>query len=243
MRLADEDVGAPRNVGATGDVPPGVPISAILSANPSCLDTSMINTSGQGTHALVPVEVDRWNWGAFLMHWMWGLGNNTMIALLMWVPLVNLVMPFVLGAKGSAWAWRNKRWDSVDHFRRVQRIWAVIGLILWFLMGLFIAGMVLLFFVIGASMKQSEAFRMSVDRLQANEAAITYLGEPLETGFVMGNISTNSGTGEANINYWIGGPKGEGRVYVEAVKRQGLWTITSAAFVPDDGVEAIQLEE
>ena len=37
----------------------------------------------------------------------------------------RFVMPFVLGAKGSRWAWRNGRWDSVEHFKRVQRLWAI----------------------------------------------------------------------------------------------------------------------
>jgi hypothetical protein len=73
----------------------------------------------------IPAEIDRWNWGAFLLNWIWGVGNNTFIALLMFVPFVGLVMPFVLGAKGSRWAWRNGRWDSVEHFKRVQRLWVM----------------------------------------------------------------------------------------------------------------------
>lgn len=45
-------------------------------------------------------------------------------------------MPFVLGAKGSEWAWNNKRWDSPEHFARVQKTWAWVGLgvILFFLL-------------------------------------------------------------------------------------------------------------
>ena len=81
----------------------------------------MENTSGQGAAAALPAGIDRWNWGAFWLNWIWGLGNNTFVALLMFVPLANLIMPFVLGARGSAWAWRHKRWDSVEHFERVQR--------------------------------------------------------------------------------------------------------------------------
>ncbi len=30
----------------------------------------------------VPAEIDRWNWGAFLLNAIWGIGNNTFIALL-----------------------------------------------------------------------------------------------------------------------------------------------------------------
>jgi len=26
----------------------------------------------------VPAEIDRWNWGAFLLNWVWGIGNNTL---------------------------------------------------------------------------------------------------------------------------------------------------------------------
>src|SRR6516162_3005087 len=77
----------------------------------------------------IPAEINRWNWGAFLLNWIWGIGNQTYIALLMFVPIVNIVMPFVLGAKGSAWAWRNGRWDSVEHFKRVQRLWAIWGVV------------------------------------------------------------------------------------------------------------------
>jgi hypothetical protein len=95
----------------------------------STMETAFVeNTSGQGKAATVPVEVKKWNWGAFLLNWIWGLGNRTYIALLCLVPLLNVVMVFVLGAKGSEWAWRNKRWESVEHFRRVQKKWAWIGL-------------------------------------------------------------------------------------------------------------------
>ncbi len=79
----------------------------------------------------IPPEIDRWNWGAFLLNWIWGIGNGTPIALLTLVPIVGFIMMFVLGAKGSRWAWRNKRWESVEHFQRAQRKWAIAGLIVW----------------------------------------------------------------------------------------------------------------
>jgi hypothetical protein len=28
------------------------------------------NTSGQGPNAVVPPEIKRWNWGAFLLNWV-----------------------------------------------------------------------------------------------------------------------------------------------------------------------------
>ena len=61
---------------------------------------------------------------------MWGLFNVTYIALLMFVPFVNFALFFILGAKGNEWAWRNKKWDSVEHYQTVQRKWAIAGLII-----------------------------------------------------------------------------------------------------------------
>src|SRR5579871_1238349 len=90
---------------------------------PAWPDAAVDNTSGQGERAIVPPEIRRWNWGAFFLNWIWGVANETYIALLMFVPLVNVVMIFVLGAKGSEWAWRNTRWRDVAHFKRTQRLW------------------------------------------------------------------------------------------------------------------------
>lgn len=110
----------------------------------------MENTSGQGAAAVVPDEINKWNWGAFLLNWIWGLGNGTYIALLMFVPFVNFVMAFVLGAKGSAWAWRNKKWESVAQFQATQRKWAKWGVIMYLL---FIALFVVIFMLAGSAVQ------------------------------------------------------------------------------------------
>jgi hypothetical protein len=87
------------------------------------------NTSGQGKSAIVPKEIQGWNWGAFLLSWIWGLAHNVPLALLMFVPGVNIVMWFMLGAKGSAWAWQKKRWQSIEEFKKKQKTWSVAGFI------------------------------------------------------------------------------------------------------------------
>lgn len=89
----------------------------------------MENTSGQGKNTVVPQEIKGLAWGAFFWNFIWGIFNRTWIALLALIPLVNLVMAFVLLLKGREWAWRNKRWDSVEHFNKIQRRWAIAGLI------------------------------------------------------------------------------------------------------------------
>lgn len=89
----------------------------------------MENSSGHGVKSIVPPEIKGWSWGAFLMNWVWGLFNKTYIALLLFVPFVNFVMLIMLGLKGNEWAWRNKEWESVEHFKRVQRKWAIAGFV------------------------------------------------------------------------------------------------------------------
>ena len=88
-------------------------------------------TSGQRSLAVVPPEVKKWNWGALLLGWIWGLGNKVPIMLLCLIPYVGIIMAIVGGAKGSEWAWRNKRWESVEQFKRVQKKWAWWGLGVW----------------------------------------------------------------------------------------------------------------
>ena len=180
----------------------------------------MQNSSGQGPAAVVPAEVARWNWGAFLLTWIWGIGNNTFIALLAFIPLVGFVMMFVLGARGSAWAWQNKKWDSIEEFRAVQRKWAKWALIVYALVIVFFAG---LFFAIVAAFKSSDAYKMGVAKLEASQQAVQFLGEPIATGMPMGNIRISGPSGIARLSFAVDGPKGKGTVYLEASKELGQW--------------------
>jgi hypothetical protein len=180
----------------------------------------MQNSSGQGPAAEVPAEVDRWNWGAFLLTWIWGIGNSTLIALLAFIPLVGIVMMFVLGARGSAWAWQNKKWDSVEEFKAVQRKWAQWALIAYAVLIVFFA---CLFFAIVAAFKSSDAYKMGVARLEASQQAVQFLGEPISTGMPMGNIRISGPTGTANLSFAVDGAKGKGTIYLEASKELGQW--------------------
>ena len=111
------------------------------SSNSNFPESSAENTSGYGKLAVIPPQIKGWNWGAFVWGWIWGIGNSTWIALLDLIPYVNFVMPFILRARGNQWAWQNKRWDSVDHFQRVQRSWynwAIIFTVVIFLIGIII---------------------------------------------------------------------------------------------------------
>jgi hypothetical protein len=186
----------------------------------------------------MPAELDRWNWGAFLLNWIWGVGNNTFIALLMFVPLVGLVMPFVLGAKGSRWAWRNGRWDSVAHFKRVQRLWAIWGVVIWL-------GAIALFGgVFGGTfylLKSSEAYQLGASQLQASTEAAVVLGAPITTGFPMGSVTTSGATGRAVLSFSATGSKAVGRVFLEAIKKDGVWSLTRLTLRVEGGNAVIDL--
>lgn len=200
----------------------------------------MENTSGQGTAANVPAEIDRWNWGAFLLNWVWGVGNNTFIALLVFVPFAGVIMPFVLGAKGSAWAWQNKRWQSIEHFKTVQRKWAAWGAVA---VVAFIALFIALFFSIAASFKSSDAFQLSLARLQASPEGIQHIGSPIDTGFPMGSIRTSGPRGNASLSYSVSGPKGKGTVFVEATRDMGRWQIDRMVLEQEDTGRRTQIDE
>jgi Cytochrome oxidase complex assembly protein 1 len=186
----------------------------------------------------VPPEIDRWNWGAFLLNWIWGIGNNTFIALLALIPFVGFVMLFVLGAKGSRWAWQNGRWDNVEHFKRVQRLWAIWGAVIWIAAIVFFCGV---FGGVFYLLKNSEAYRLGVAKLEASPVATSLLGTPISTGYPFGSISINGASGKAALNFSASGPRATGVVFVEAIKKDGVWSITRLALKIDGRDDAIDL--
>lgn len=76
----------------------------------------------------VPMEIQRkFNWGALLLNWIWGVGNKSYQALWALVPFWGIIWMFVCGVKGNEWAWKNKNWSSVEDFNNVQTKWATVG--------------------------------------------------------------------------------------------------------------------
>lgn len=110
---------------AAGTASPYAVGSAALKREPA-FET---NSSGGGANAYVPDEVRGLSWGGFLMNWIWGLFNGTFIALATLLPFVGFFVCIYLLFKGRELAWRNRRWDSIEHFNRVQRRWGQAGLV------------------------------------------------------------------------------------------------------------------
>lgn len=107
----------------------------------------------------LPKEIKHFNWGAFLLNWIWGVMNKKYITLFI-VPVEILMIFFVLflanwfgiilfvlsllislglmvwfGLKGNEWAWKSKTWNSFDEFNEAQRSWVRLWLVL-FILGL-----------------------------------------------------------------------------------------------------------
>jgi len=101
--------------------------------NTSIKNGNTMNTSGMGEQAIIPPELRGWSWGAFFFSWVWGIFNNSLLTLLTFIPFFGFIWIFVCGAKGNEWAWKNKRWDNVEHFKKVQKKWAVAALCVFLL--------------------------------------------------------------------------------------------------------------
>lgn len=204
-------------------------------------DTHIDAPSGQGKHSPVPAEIAHWSWGAFLLNWIWGLGNNTPIALLMFVPGVNLVLWFVLGLRGNRWAWQNKTWRSVEDFQRIQRVWTVFGALLWAMTLAVVVVAFGLFLLLGNLMRTSAPVTMALERLQHNPQAVALLGEPIKPGFPMGSLIQDGVQGCALLHVSVTGSRAEGTVYIDATRDLGKWRLNRLELETDENAPRLNL--
>ncbi len=122
----------------------GIPVGIYFLAKPAPVTGPYDKRSGKGEASTVPAEIRGWSWGGFMLTWIWGVGNSVWLSLLCFVPFVGFIMMFVLGAKGKEWAWRERQWVSVDEFKRVQKVWDIIGLVIFCLNLVWIVGMIVM---------------------------------------------------------------------------------------------------
>lgn len=70
------------------------------------------------------------NWGAFALGPIWAFGNKLyLLAILSFIPLVNIILAFVAGFKGNEWAARNLDYRDMDEFAHIQEPWNRAGII------------------------------------------------------------------------------------------------------------------
>lgn len=127
--------------------PPGLPNPA-----PSPVLGTMISSPEQNAIP-IPPDLNKWNWGAFFLTGIWGIGNGCwwlfliylFIVLCAVIPFVNIIagimsiaLAVICGAKGNEWAWSNKNWGSIQEFHDSQHTWAKAGLCV-FLVGVMVS--------------------------------------------------------------------------------------------------------
>ena len=118
--------------------------------------------------------------------------------------------------------------------------WVGLGCVgLFVVVGLAVWGFVNL---IMGSLKQSDAYKEALSKVQSSPAAIAALGEPIEAGFFLsGSVEVSGPSGEAELAIPVEGPQGEGTLYLEATKRAGRWEYALLELAVDGREERIDL--
>lgn len=89
----------------------------------------------------IPKELNEFNWGAFILTFIWGVKHKAWITLLA-IPLIYFQLPlglnwillivlqFYCGFRGNMWAYQVDWWMSPKDFRQNQMRWGAIAIIL-----------------------------------------------------------------------------------------------------------------
>ena len=173
-------------------------------AQPGSVDE--INQSGMGDRCnTIPWEIEgKWNWGAFLFPVIWGLWNHVYQALLCFIPIFGFFYNFYLGSKGNRLAWKYRYWESVAHFQKVQRRWALVtGLLTIALVALNIG------LHIAATQAAAQAEALREERLASFEKQL--LSSPEWAAFTAGRTEwtqamTDDAAQEEEHVHWIMNP-------------------------------------
>jgi len=174
------------------------PATVVMTMNPPEPPQAPPAASPPAASKEVPPGIAGWSWGAFLWNWIWAIFNNTWIGLLALIPGVNLVMIFVLGFKGREWAWKNKQWDSVEHFNRVQRKWSLWGI--WLMLGGLLLAILLtvasfMFLGMAGSKISNNMDAYSIPASETNDG-VTASTEPAPAAVEETATATDAATGE-----------------------------------------------
>jgi len=104
----------------------------------------------------IPKELKDFNWGAFLLTFIWGIKFKAWVTFLV-IPLVWFQFPFGLnwlfliilqfycGIKGNEWAYQVDWWKTPADFRRTQTRWAIAAVLVHILVPLVIISVLTLF--------------------------------------------------------------------------------------------------
>lgn len=109
-----------------------------------------------GERVNLPKEIRYFNWGAFLLNWIWGIMHKKYITLLYFpaclIPVIGpLAISIWFGLAGNKWAWETKDWESPEKFNEVQRNWVKLWIILFILGVIFAVKIFIILAIIGSA--------------------------------------------------------------------------------------------
>lgn len=130
---------------------------------------------GKITGQLPPDELKKFNWGAFLGTWIWGLVNKVyypLWMLILWFTPFSLYFAIYCGFKGNRWAWEKTKKEDVMKFSSKQSdqglIFAVIHLIFLFIFP-FVLGIIIftsMMFYVTKNPQGSEKLEQAIEKLE-----------------------------------------------------------------------------
>jgi hypothetical protein len=136
------------------NVPP--PNPAPMPPNPVPMPPQYGQQPPVNPYMVIPPEIRKWNWGAFMFNMFWGIGNKSYLALLCLIPCFGwFVWPFVCGALGNQWAWKSGEFKDVEQFMAVQRTWNRAGFVSFIVMLAGIVLYILMVAILGVSLYNS----------------------------------------------------------------------------------------
>ena len=86
---------------------------------------------------------------------------------------------------------------------------------------------------ISGARKSTPAYRMALERVQADRQVIEQLGEPIQDATMLPTVNDDSGS--ASLDFDVAGPKGKAHVRAEARMIGGQWGLTSVEVNVDRG--------
>ena len=87
-------------------------------------ENNFYNDSGEGSVAQLPSELEGLNWGAFFLPLFWCISHNVIWGIFFRGTFFSFIFLF----KGNEMAWQNRRFESTEQFKVVQKKWFLWGI-------------------------------------------------------------------------------------------------------------------
>ena len=122
-----------------------------------------------------------------------------------------------------------------------KRTWIIVGIVAVVCLALVGGCVAAIFFTVTSVLKETEAYKSSIQAMEANAQVMQILGPPIKAGFPSGRVNTTGPSGEAQLAIPVEGQKASGVLYVEATRRMGVWKTDRLELEVEGRAERINL--